>query len=136
MRDFTLSLCNFLTKRIKSHNRARFCFQAIFQASKFKNKNKYGGLKKGLKILNIIGSGVFEGFTFQKSSYSDVSDFLVKLFQSMSKDWPRVGNSHSHHGPAVSRFLVSNGSTNGAGCLRGLLRLIKTHFENISGCPF
>ena len=25
----------------------------------------------------------------------------------------------SHHGPAVSRFLVSNGSTNGAGCLRG-----------------
>ena len=41
-----------------------------------------------------------------------------------------------HHGPAVSRFLVSNGSTNGTGCLRGLLRLIKTHFENISGCPF
>ena len=24
----------------------------------------------------------------------------------------------SHHGPAVSSFLVSNGSTNGAGCLR------------------
>ena len=42
----------------------------------------------------------------------------------------------SHHGPAVSRFLVSNGSTNGTGCLRGLLRLIKTHFENISGSPF
>ena len=42
----------------------------------------------------------------------------------------------SHHGPAVSRFLVSNGSTNRAGCLRWLLRLIKTHFENISGCPF
>ena len=42
----------------------------------------------------------------------------------------------THHGPAVSRFLVSNGSTNGAECLRGLLRLIKTHFENISGCPF
>ena len=42
----------------------------------------------------------------------------------------------AHHGPAVSRFLVSNGSTNGSGCLRGLLRLIKTHFENISGRPF
>ena len=42
----------------------------------------------------------------------------------------------THHGPAVSRFLVSNGSTNGTGCLRGLLRLIKTHFENISGSPF
>ena len=43
---------------------------------------------------------------------------------------------YSHHGPAVSRFLVSNGSTNGTGCLRGLLRLIKNHFENISGSPF
>ena len=42
----------------------------------------------------------------------------------------------SHHGPAVSRFLVSNGSTNAAGCLRGLLSLIKTHFENISGMAF
>ena len=42
----------------------------------------------------------------------------------------------SHYGPAVSRFLVTNGSTNGAGCLRGLLRLIKTHFENISGTAF
>ena len=30
----------------------------------------------------------------------------------------------SHHGPAASRFLVSNGSTKGAGCLRGLLKLI------------
>ena len=39
----------------------------------------------------------------------------------------------SHHGPAVSRFLVTNGSTNGAGCLRGLLRLIKTHFEKFLG---
>ena len=38
--------------------------------------------------------------------------------------------------PAVSSFLVSNGSTNGAGCLRGLLRLIKNHFENIFGSPF
>ena len=27
----------------------------------------------------------------------------------------------AHHGPAVSRFLVTNGSTNGAACLRGLL---------------
>ena len=44
--------------------------------------------------------------------------------------------SSSHRGPAVTRFLVSNGSTNGSGCLRGLLRLVKTHFENISGCPF
>ena len=44
--------------------------------------------------------------------------------------------SSSHRGPAVTRFLVSNGSTNGSGCLRGLLRLIKTHFENISGRPF
>ena len=44
--------------------------------------------------------------------------------------------STSHHGPAISRFLVSNGLTNGAGCLKGLLRLIETHFENISGCPF
>ena len=26
-----------------------------------------------------------------------------------------------HYGPELSRFLVSNGSTNGAGCLRGLL---------------
>ena len=43
---------------------------------------------------------------------------------------------HTHHSPAVSSFLVSNGSTSGAGCLRGLLRLIKTHFENISGRPF
>ena len=41
-----------------------------------------------------------------------------------------------HHGPAVSRFLVINGSTNGTGCLRGLRRLIKTHFENISGMAF
>ena len=31
-----------------------------------------------------------------------------------------------HHGPAVSSFLVSNGSTNGAGCFRGLVRLIKS----------
>ena len=30
----------------------------------------------------------------------------------------------SHHGPAASRFLVSNGSTKGAGCLRGLLKSI------------
>ena len=44
--------------------------------------------------------------------------------------------NNAHHGPAVSRFLVSNRSPNGAGCLRGLPRLIKTHFENISGCPF
>ena len=36
----------------------------------------------------------------------------------------------------VSRFFVGNGSTNGSGCLRGLLRLIKTHFENIFGRPF
>ena len=44
----------------------------------------------------------------------------------------------AHHGPAVSRFLVSNGSNNGAKVrvLRGLLRLIKTHFENISGMAF
>ena len=28
---------------------------------------------------------------------------------------------------------MSSESTNGAGCLRGLLRLNKTHFENISG---
>ena len=42
----------------------------------------------------------------------------------------------AHHGPAVSTFWVSNGSTNGLGCLRGLLKLIKTHFENISGRPF
>ena len=41
-----------------------------------------------------------------------------------------------HHGRAVSRFLVSNRSTNGAGCLRGLLRFIKAHFENISGTAF
>ena len=41
-----------------------------------------------------------------------------------------------HHGPAVPWFLGSNGLTNGAGCLRGLLRLIRTYFENISGCPF
>ena len=28
---------------------------------------------------------------------------------------------------------MSNGVINGAGCLRGLLRLIETHFENIFG---
>ena len=44
-----------------------------------------------------------------------------------------AGRTFTHHGPVVSRFLVSNGSTDGAGCLRGLLRLIQTHFENISG---
>ena len=47
-----------------------------------------------------------------------------------------LGKREAHHGPAISRFLVSNGSTNGAGCLRVLLGSIKTHFENISGCPF
>ena len=57
--------------------------------------------------------------------------------------WSRAANLPSINifvttifGPAVSRFLVSNGSTNGTGCLRGLLRLIKTHFENISGTAF
>ena len=54
--------------------------------------------------------------------------------QDFCQFWPVLAKSH--HGPAVSRFLVSNGSTNGAGCLRGLLRLNKTHFENISGGPF
>ena len=34
----------------------------------------------------------------------------------------RLNLVNAHHGPAVSRFLVSNRSTNGARCLRGLLR--------------
>ena len=38
------------------------------------------------------------------------------------------GDIRAQCGPAVARFLVSNGSTNGAGCLRGLLWLIKTNF--------
>ena len=47
----------------------------------------------------------------------------------------RYPTYHTMAQPA-SRFLVSNGSTKGAGCLGGLLKLIQTHFENISGRPY
>ena len=61
---------------------------------------------------------------------------LVKECTSVVGSSGECKKNKSHHGPAVSRFLVSNGSTIGTGCLRGLLRLIKTNVENISGSPF
>ena len=46
---------------------------------------------------------------------------LFNLLAGFLSDFLQHRVFEAHHCPAALRFLVSNGSSNGAGCLRGLL---------------
>ena len=99
---------------------------------------------KGLDwwVVRSMHDESFPVYIWRIYTLNNVQDrSIVTAFNTLTVPTGKMGEnkafqSTSHHGPAVSRFFVSNGSTNGAGCLRGLLRLIKTHFENISGTAF
>ena len=74
------------------------------------------------------------GYLEMKSGYW--IQFLTFFLVLSNAKWIQNDPVQNGYTSKVSRFFVGNGSTNGSGCLRGLLRLIKTHFENIFGRPF